>query len=649
MKKVLGIGALTVLLGIVAAVVVVVLFPVPEPNDFAIAETSEVLYSDGTTSIVQVGDITRRSIPISQVPEHVQEAVMAAEDRDYYEHGGFSPAGLARALINNVQGGVTQGGSTITQQYVKNAYLTQEQTITRKVKELILAIKIDTTQSKDEVMEDYLNTIYFGRGAYGIEAASVAYYGHGAAELTPAEGVALAGLIQSPGNYEPTLYPDRLQQRFDYVVGGMQEKGWVTAEEAQWLTMPEFLPVNTANRYGGQTGYIAGEVRRELKANGFTDEQIDQGGLRITTTIDPRAQAEIVQAVEQRGPKSGTDGLRIGAASVDPDTGGILAMYGGPDYVTSSLNNATQATAQAGSTFKPFALAAAFEKGYTLNSRFNGNSPATIAGYTLENEGNKSYGSVTLGKATEQSINTAFVALAHKIGIENVMDAAYRAGIPASTTPQDVGLSFVLGSSSMSPVQMASAYATFAARGVYHTPHIVSSVSTPDGEVLYTADVAGEQRFAPEIADQVNAALERVITNGTATRGQSVGRPVAGKTGTTDENKSAWFVGYGPQVATSVMLSKEDEAGNPVSLRGTGGMQKVFGSSFPLAIWSDYMQDYLAELPVEDFAAPPRQGSSAWNGSGNSGSSSNNRSVRPTPAPAPAWTATAALSRSPRR
>lgn len=592
--------------GFIAVVTVIALFPIPEPNDYAIAQTSEVLYNDGETEIVQVGDITRTNVPLSEVPEHVQHAVLAAEDRSFYRHGGFSPSGIARALTNNVRGGMTQGGSTITQQYVKNVYLNTDQTISRKVKELILAIKVDTTTSKDQVLEDYLNTIYFGRGAYGIEAASRAYFGHGAAELSMAEGIALAGMIQSPGNYEPMLFPDRLQERFDYVLEGMQEQGWVSQEEAEWITMPEFLPVSKVNRYGGQSGYIASEVRKELKEAGFTDMQIESGGLRIITTIDPRAQQALVDAVEKRGPKTNTDGLRIGSVTIDPKTGGILAMYGGPDYVTNSLNNATQSSAQAGSTFKPFALAAAFEEGYTLDSKWMANSPARIAGYTLQNEGNKSYGSVSLAVATQKSINVPFVALTHKIGLDKVTDAAYRAGIRPETTPPEVGLSFVLGASSVTPMDMASAYATFAARGVYHKPHIVAAVTDAEGNELYRADVTGEQRFEPEVADQVNAALQGVVTKGTATRAQAVGRPVAGKTGTTDDNKSAWFVGYTPQASTAVMMSKEDANGNPVTLRGTGGMRKVFGSSFPLAIWTEQMKTYHSELPFEDFVDPPR-------------------------------------------
>ncbi len=604
MKKLLGFGLLVLLIGMVVSALTVLLYPMPEPNDIAVAEISEIRYADGTSLIVQIGDVTRTSVPLSDVPEHVQLAVLAAEDREFYSHEGFSPEGLARAVVNNASGGSTQGGSTITQQYVKNAFLTHDQTLSRKARELIISLRLELSDSKGQILEGYLNTIYFGRGAYGIEAASQAYFGHPASELTLVEGAALAGIIQSPGNFEPEVNPQGLQGRFDYVVAGMVAQGSITAAEAEAMALPAFLPRDTSDRYGGQIGYIAQEVRAELLAAGFTDAQIDGGGLRISTTIDQAAQDAMVAAVEGQGPRSGTEGLRIGAASVDPTTGGILAMYGGADYVSSPLNNATQARSQAGSTFKPFALAAAFEEGISPYSRWNGNSPRTIAGYKLENEGNTSYGTVTLQRATEKSINTAFVALAHQVGIEDVMDAAYRAGVPRDTTSPDAGLSFVLGSSSTSPLEMASAYATFAARGVYRTPHIVQQVTTSDGQVLYEAPVTGEQRFDPDIADQVNAVLQKVVTNGTATKARALNRPVAGKTGTTDDNKSAWFVGYTPQAATAVMLTKEDAAGNPVSLRGTGGLTQVFGSSFPLNIWVAYNAGYLDDLPIAKFVAP---------------------------------------------
>ncbi len=448
-----------------------------------------------------------------------------------------------------------------------------------------------------------------------------------------AEGAVLAGIIQSPGNYEPETNPQAVQARFDYVVSGMQAQGWLTAAEARALTLPAFVQRDTSNKLGGQTGYLAAEVRAELLANGFTDAEIDTAGLRITTTIDPAAQRSLQTAVADQGPQSDTEGVRIGAASVDPASGAILALYGGSDYVSSPLNNATQATAQAGSTFKPFALAAAFEQGISPYSRWNGNSPRTIAGYTLQNEGNRDYGTVTLQRATEKSINTPFVSLANTVGIDKVIDAAYRAGLPQDTAGVNRDLTFVLGSASPTPLDMASAYATFAARGTYHKPFIVREVANGEGEVLYRATIAGEQRFEADVADQVNAALQRVVTNGTASSAQSVGRPLAGKTGTTDDNKSAWFVGYGPQVSTAVMMSKEDANGSPVSLRGTGGRAKVYGSSFPLGIWTAQVAGYLDGKPVEQFVRPERSASPRTYGSGSSQSNTWRPQRSATPAP----------------
>jgi len=626
MKKVFGLIAVVVVACFAAAALVVALYPVPEPNEVAIAETTQVYYADGSSEMVQFGDVTRTSIPLDEIPEHVQQAVLAAEDRSYYSHGGVSPQGLVRAVVNNASGGATQGASTITQQYVKNVFLTQEQTISRKLREVVLAVKLDVTQSKEDVLEGYLNTIYFGRGAYGIEAASRAYFGHSASELTIAEGTALAAVIQSPGDYEPELFPAALQSRFDYVVDGLVQQGVLTDEEAAAMELPAFSPRSFENKFGGQTGYLSAMISKELADAGFSEPDISAGGLQVVTTIDPRAQAAAVQAVAEAGPESETEGLRIGVASIDPDTGGILALYGGEDYLTNWLNNATQARSQAGSTFKPFALAAAFEQGISPYSRWNGNSPRTFADYRVENEGNRDYGRITLARATERSVNTTFVSLASAVGIDNVTDAAYRAGVPESTTGPDAGLSFVLGSSSMTPLEMASAYATFAARGVYHEPHIVREVIGADGTVLYRADVPGEQRFAPEVADQVNEVLQGVVTNGTAAKAGVLAQPVAGKTGTTDDNLSAWFVGYAPQASTAVMLSKEDQYGNQISLRGTGGMEKVFGSSFPLGIWTAYNAGFLEGQPIEPFTddQPVEQEGSAVT---SQGSANNSRSA----------------------
>jgi membrane peptidoglycan carboxypeptidase len=482
-------------------------------------------------------------------------------------------------------------------------FLTQEQTYIRKFKEMIISIKIEFTMSKDEILEGYLNTIYFGRGAYGIEAASQAYYGHPASELTTAEGVALAAIIQSPSNFEPEENLDALQARFDYVAAGMVSEGWLTQAEADALVMPAFIPRSANNKYGGQVGYILSTVKSELLAEGFSEAQIDGGGLTIITTVDEQAQDAVVASVEENGPTSGTEGLRIGILAVEPATGAILAMYGGTDYVTSQLNNATQARAQAGSTFKPYALSAAFEDGISLDSLWNGDSPQTISGYTLENEGNKSYGTVTLLQATENSINTPFVHVEDTVGVSKVIDAAYQAGLPEDTPGIEDNLTFVLGTASPTPLEMAATYGTFATRGVYHEPAIVNEVLLGDA-VEYKAKIGGENRFDAAIMDNVNYALQSVVTNGTGSRAQALGRPNAGKTGTTDDNLSAWYIGYTPQMVAAVMMVKEDENGNPVSLSGTGGREQVFGSSFPLSMWLGFAQGYLDGKPVAEFMPP---------------------------------------------
>lgn len=638
-KKLIGFGVIAAIVGVLAAALVVIFYPVPEPNDFAVAEATEVYYADGTL-IAQVGDITRTSVPLDRVPIEVQQAVLAAEDRSFYDHQGFSPVGIGRALYNNVRGGPTQGGSTITQQYVKNAFLTQDQSMIRKLQELVLSVKLEIAVSKDEILEGYLNTIYFGRGAYGIEAASQAYFGKPVDQMTAAEGAALAGLIQSPGNYEPELFPEALQGRFDYVVNGKVEEGWMTPAEAATMAMPAFIPRDTSNRYGGQIGYLIEETKAELRKAGFSDAEIVGGGLRVTTSIDPLAQSAMETAVAEEGPESNTEGLRIGMVSVDPRNGAILAMYGGPDYITSPLNNATQAIAQAGSTFKPFALAEAFKQGISTDSRWNGNSPATIAGYTLQNEGNKSYGTVTLNRATELSINTPYVRLTSELGVANVIETAHQIGLPRDTKGVNEDLTFVLGSASPNVLDMAGAYSTFAARGIYHEPSMLTEVKNIDGATLYTRPVAGEDRLDAEIADSVNQTLQRVVTNGTATRAQQLNREVAGKTGTTDDNMSAWFIGYTPQVVTAVMMSKEDENGNPVTLRGTGGMSQVFGSSFPLRMFVAANKPYLADQEKLEFANPSGDLSSPGRSGGDSEpesqpSSSPTPTEEPTPTPEP--------------
>lgn len=601
------VGALlVVVVGTIAAVVF--LMPVPTPNDLATSQATIVYWNDGTTELGRLGDSTRRSIPLSEVPIDAQHAVLAAEDRSFYDHGGISPAGIGRAILNNITGGATQGGSTITQQYAKNAYLSQERAFSRKAKEALLAFKLETVVSKDKILEDYLNTIYFGRGAYGIDAAARAYFEVPAKDLTLSQAAVLASIIKSPSGLAPEENHDALKARWKYVLDGMVQQGWITQAQRDAAHFPEISPQQAKNRLGGQVGYLLNAVTDQLVTLGFSDQEIQSGGLRITSTFSESAENAATKAVRKAGPKSGTDGLRIGLAAVQPGTGEVVAMYGGKDYINDQINNATRQFAQAGSTFKPFALAAAFDKSVSLESRWNGSSPQTIKGYTLTNYGDHSYGNISLLTATEHSVNTAYVNLEDSIGVQSVADAALRAGVPESTPGlnlNNLDLTFVLGTASPSGLSMANAYATFANQGLRATATVVKQVKGSNGGLLYDHQPDLSSQFSADTANSVSYALSKVVTNGTGFAALALQRPVAAKTGTTDGNKSAWFVGYTPQLATAVLMAKEDAAGLPVSMSGTGGLGTVTGGSFPAAIWTAFMKAALEGLPTADFPAPP--------------------------------------------
>ena len=607
LRTVIGVLLLAAI-GIGIAAIAVARTSVPTANEVATSEATIVYWADGKTELGRLGEATRRSVPLSGIPVDVQNSVLAAEDRSFYEHGGISPIGLGRAVWNNISGGSTQGGSTITQQYAKNAYLTQDRSWNRKIREALLAFKLETVVSKAQILEDYLNTIYFGRGAYGIEAASIAYFGEPVADLTVSQGAVLASIIKSPSGLAPEESLTGLEARWAYVLDSMVEQGWLSPSDRAAAEFPEIKKAKAGNRLGGQTGFLLTTVTNELATLGFDETEIQRGGLRITSTFERKAQKAATAAVKDAGPKSNTDGLRIGLAAVRPGTGEVIALYGGKDFVTDQINNATRPFAQAGSTFKPFALAAAVETEVPLSSTWDGNSPATINGYTLTNYGDKSYGRVSLLQATERSINSAYVEMESDVGVDLVADAALRAGIPSDTPGlnlDNLDLTFVLGTASPSGLDMANSYATFAAGGARSKPTVIKRVEGANGGLLYEKDTQTTPAFTADVANTVTYALNKVVTNGTGFSALGLGRPAAAKTGTTDGNRSAWFVGYTPQLATAVLMAKEDEAGIPLSLSGTGGLDTVTGGSFPAAIWVAFMKAALGDLPTAEFAKPP--------------------------------------------
>ena len=602
----LGMAALGVAAVGAAFFALYLMIDVPQPNELATAETSVVYFDDGEDVIGRYAEVNREIVSLDQVPEHVQLAVLAAEDRGFYENEGISPAGIVRAFWNNITGGETQGASTITQQYARNAYLTQDQTITRKVKEAILAIKLARSTTKDEVLEDYLNTIYFGRGAYGIQAASQAYFGKDVEDLTVAEGAVLAAVVRAPSSYDPAEGREAkaaLDARvFDYVIPGMVEQGWLDQTEADAIKrLPKMQDPKALNNYTGQTGYILDMVRDELKGLGFGKEQIDAGGLRVTTTFNEQAQDAAQTAATEGFPPEPNNGVKVGLSSIDPRTGAVVAIYGGKNWERSQLNYATAAI-PVGSTMKAFTVAGALMNGFTLSSTFDGDSPFYIEGdpVPVHNQGDASYGpSISLEYATEQSVNTAFVDLTEQMGPQQVADAASRAGLN-TTNLDSSGPRVTLGSGSYSPLAMASAYGTFANSGVHVAPHTVQEVTDTDGNVLYEAEPESERGFLPAIANEVTYDLTRVVTNGTGATAANLGRPAAGKTGN-QEGLTAWFIGYTPQLVTSVAFHRQLKGEPLAPLNGVAYMPVFTGAGYPTSIWTAYMTAAMEGMPVEEF------------------------------------------------
>ena len=599
--SIVGIG----LLGVIVFTYFVITTPIPAPSDISRANSTIVYYSDGKTELGRIGEYNRTEVPLSKIPLQLQRAVLAAEDKDFYNHGGFSITGIARAVIGNLTSGFNAGGgSTITQQYAKNAYLTQERSIKRKVKELVLAVKLESSSSKDMILQNYLNVSYMGRGAYGMQTAARVYFAKDVSQLTISESAMLAALLKSPEGFAPEKRLSRLKARWNYVLDQMVDAGWLTESKRKEQQFPIVIDRVNANTLSGPNGYALDMVKRELIGQGYDDATLGIAGMRVVSTFDADAQVAAVRAVEKEGPKSGTDGLRIGLAAVRPGTGEVIAVYGGPDFATEPLNNATQAIGQAGSTFKPFALAAATEAGVGLDTSLPGKSGTVVAGYRVVNYSNESYGPISLLYATEHSVNSAYVTLTYNIGVDAVMNAASRAGIPDNTAGIERNLTFVLGTASPHVIDVADAYATFAARGVKALPFTVKEVRSSNGGIIYQAAMKNETVFEQYVADTVNSALQRVVTNGTGFAAAKAGRPVAGKTGTTNDNMSAWFAGYSPDLAAAVMLVKEDAKGVPVTLRGTGGLSTVTGGSFPARIWTAFMKAALKKLPATDFVEP---------------------------------------------
>ncbi|MER7493737.1 transglycosylase domain-containing protein [Streptomyces pharetrae] len=618
-----------------------------EENAAALSQNNVYYWADGTQMVATGSGENRQNVTIEQIPKDMQWAVISAENKTFYEDSGVDPMGIARALANMATGGDTQGGSTITQQFVKNTYLSQEQTVSRKFKEMFISIKVGTKLDKSEILQGYLNTSYYGRGAYGIQAAAQTYYGKDAEDLDASECAFLAALLKGPTYYDPAgnenldksatpaANRERSEKRWRWILGEMNKDGHLSDADYQKAVSeyPEPQGRKAIKGMTGQVSYLVDTAKKYVLAHSeITEAQFDQGGYQIYTTFEKDKVDALAKAVkkiekERLDPKRELDQhVQFGAASVKPNDGAIVALYGGAGYENGHFNNnADTAGVPVGSTWKPYVLAAAMQYGTYKSdgvgvspmSKYNGNDHLKVqkpdGSYYLkkdnslfyqENESDFPWGYITLHKAMEQSVNTPFVQLGVDVGMEKVAQVAEGTGILKQSFA-DINPSFALGTSTPSAIRMADSYATFAASGKQADPYSVKEVKHSGQPVPGFEKPKTAQAMPENVANNVTKVLENVIENGTGQNAKALGRTAAGKTGTTDENKSAWFVGYTQQLSTAVAMFREDPKSHELlSMNGTAGDDSIHGGDIPTSVWTEYMKAALKGKPDPGFPEP---------------------------------------------
>ncbi|WP_078585113.1 transglycosylase domain-containing protein [Streptomyces anulatus] len=662
----------------------------PNVNETAEAQNNVYYWADGTQMVATGGAVNRQILKYEQIPVEMRNAVISAENKSFNSDRGIDPMGIGRALLNMATGGETQGGSTITQQYVKNSMLTQDQTLKRKFQELFITLKVAEEDSKEKVMAGYLNVSYYGRGASGLQAAARTYYNKDAGQLNASECAFLATLLKGASYYDPAGAPhidkdnateakntERAKLRWEWILDEQVKDGRMTAEDrAKYTKFPMPLPPKKDAKLGGQTGYLVDLAKKYFLANndqGIDAKQLELGGFEIHTTFQKKRVQQLEAAVNKvykakirpkDRPETDTH-VEFGGASVDAKTGAIIATYGGQDATTHFTNNADATGAQVGSTFKPFVLAAAMQYGVRDPSRgpeqsnsertqvspesiYNGDNKLRIKDYTGKiwlnqddeewrqtNDGDQDYGDIDLRTAMEKSANSPFVQLGMDVGTDKVKDVAVASGLKDDTFMADATVpSFSIGTSSPSAIRMAGSYATFATSGQQNDTYSVTEVKE-GGVTVYKHKKTPKRAFSPLIADNVTDVLKNVVENGTGKPARLEGREAAGKTGTTDGNRSAWFVGYTPQISTAIsMFRLDDDETNKerefLKMFGTGGEEKIHGNSFPASIWHDYMTGAMKGKKAISFPEPKDLGEAVWGGG----------AVSPSPTPSPTPSAT---------
>ncbi|HEY1329972.1 MAG TPA: PBP1A family penicillin-binding protein [Actinomycetota bacterium] len=587
--------------------------------------------------------VNRTEISLQQMPQYLRDGVIAVEDRNFYHEGGISVIGTMRAAwVDVTHGSTLQGGSTITQQYVKQVYTGSERTFARKIKEAILAMKISKVYSKNQILEKYLNTVYFGQGAYGAQAAAETYWGVPASKLDLLQSATLAGVIQAPSTYDPVLHPDQARARRNLVLALMAQQGYITESTATSLMAePVKLHLHSSSTTFTTAPYFMSYVSQQLQRD-LGSQLTFGGGLKVTTSLDLGMQRDAERAVAAHltNPKGPSAAL----VAIDPATGGIRAMVGGRNFHKSQFNLAVDGPGrQAGSSFKAFTLAAAFQERVSPNSTWNGPSVITIPDpqcytnggpWVVHNYADESGGTMSLVNATANSVNTIFAQLVVDVGPQNVVDVAKAMGITTDIKPV---CSITLGTEPVHPMDMADAYATLAAQGIHRSPIAIQVAKDPSGTTLLKPDTTGTRALAANDANMVTYALQRVVTSGTGTAA-AIGRPVAGKTGTASGFVDAWFCGYTPQLAACVWVGypKNETTG----LYNVDGFPEVFGGSVPALIWHDFMQSALANQPIQGFVSPSFGGFTV-NPPGSQ------QPVTPSPSPSPTGTVSPTPSESP--
>ncbi|MFD8567072.1 transglycosylase domain-containing protein [Streptomyces sp. NPDC059639] len=650
-----------------AAGIAYALVDTPTVADTAKAQNNVYYWSDGTQMVATGGETNRQIINYEDIPKSMRFAVMSAENKTFETDKGVDPMGIARAVVNMAKGGQTQGGSTITQQYVKNAMLDdQSQTVSRKLKELFVSIKVGRTVGKETIMAGYLNTAYYGRGAYGIQAASRAYFDENAAKLNESQTAFLASVLKGATYYDPAGSPEidpinatrekntaRAQARWKWILGEEVKDGRLTAAQHDVYIkkgFPELKSPRSNAQLSGQIGYLVDLAKAYVINNSkITANALQQGGYEIHTTFDRKKVKQLEAAVKKVRKESIKPDQRekdkyvqFGGASVNPEDGAIEAIYGGADATKHFTNNADVTGAQVGSTFKPFVLAAAFKDGVrdpdqgpdqpasartivSPKSLYSGKNKLKIQTYDgsvwkdkegkewlQTNDGGDSINPPTyqidLREAMRQSVNSAYVQLGMDVGLDKVKESALSAGLLENSFASANYPSFSLGTSDPSAIRMAGAYGTFASSGQQNDPYSVTSVDHK-GEPAYRHDAKPKRAFDTKVADNVTDVLKTVVDKGTGTAAQLPGRDVAGKTGTTDGNKSAWFVGYTKQLSTAITMYRMDDNEKSknrkfLEMYGTGGQDKIHGASFPAEIWHDYMAKAMQGQKNEPFETP---------------------------------------------